>query len=148
MLDEHREREWLETMVSEEIVYQVPLRQTVGLSDGRGFAPGSFHIDGGYGALESRVRRNESGWAWTEDPAPRTRRFVGNVRVSRPDRMHLSVRSNLLVYRTRADQTDPHLLSGERQDVLRREEGGLRLYRRTVLLDASVLGVPNLSYFL
>jgi len=147
LLDDGHEREWLQTLVSRDVVYQVLLRQTRRRADGPGFVEGGFHLDERYGSLSSRITRNGSAWAWTEDPPPRTRRFVANIRAW--DRGgDLAVRSNLLVYRTRGDQTQPHLLSGERHDGLRREHGSLRLHRRIVLLDLSVLGVPNLAYLL
>ena len=42
LLDTGREREWLETMVSKEIVYQLPLRQTVERARGNGFSKALF----------------------------------------------------------------------------------------------------------
>ena len=84
----------------------------------------------------------------TEDPPSRLRHFVTNVRVRRhEDPDQLLVRDNLLIYRTRQDQTTPQILAGERQDVLRREDGGLRLLGRVVLLDMTVIGTHNLSLF-
>jgi PAH dioxygenase small subunit len=40
------------------------------------------------------------------------------------------------------------LLAGERHDVLRRVDGELRLARRVVLLDHTVLPMDNLAIFL
>jgi ethylbenzene dioxygenase beta subunit len=148
LLDDGCEHQWLETMVSTDVVYQLPLRQTRPRADGAGFVDGGYHLDERYGSLESRIVRNQSAWAWTEDPPPRTRRFVGNIRVWELGDDQVAVRSNLLVYRTRGDETQPQLLCGERRDVLRREHGALRLHRRLVLLDLSVLRIPNLSYLL
>ena len=48
-----------------------------------------------------------------------SRHFVSNIRVRELDGGQVGVKSNLLIYRTRGDQTQPQLLSGERQDVLR-----------------------------
>jgi ethylbenzene dioxygenase beta subunit len=59
----------------------------------------------------------------------------------------VSVRSNLLIYRTRQDNVVPQLLSGERHDVLRREDGVLRLLERRILLDMTAIGTHNLSIF-
>ena len=149
LLDAYREREWLETMVSPDVVYQVPIRQTVERARGTGFVAGAFHLDETYGSLESRVARNETQYAWAEDPPSRIRHFVTGVRATAdaedPNLVH--VRSNLLVYRTRQEQTQPQLLSGERHDQLRREDGALRLLRREVLLDLTVIGTHNLSIF-
>jgi hypothetical protein len=52
-----------------------------------------------------------------------------------------------MIYRTRRDQTLPQLLSGERQDVLRIEDRVLKLYRRTILLDLTVIETHNLAIF-
>jgi ethylbenzene dioxygenase subunit beta len=147
LLDSGQERKWLETMVSKEIVYQLPLRQTVERARGTGFATDTFHLDETYGSLMSRVVRNESGFAWAEDPPSRMRHFVTNLRVRQLGKDQLEVKSNLLIYRTRRDQTQPQLLSGERQDVLRVEDGALKLYRRTILLDLTVIETHNLAIF-
>ena len=148
LLDDLREREWLETMVSQDIVYQLPLRETVERARGRGFVPGTYHLNENYGSLSSKVARNETKYAWAEDPPSRVRHFVTNVRVRRhADADKLAVRSNLLIYRTRQDHTVPQILSGERHDVLRREAEGLRLLERVVYLDLTVIGTHNLSIF-
>lgn len=147
LLDDYRERQWLESMVSREVVYQVPLRQTVERARGTGFMPGTFHLDETYGSLESRVARNETKYAWAEDPPSRIRHFVTNIKVTELGADRIGVRSNLLIFRTRQEQTQPQLLSGERRDVLRREGGELRLLRREVLLDLTVIGTHNLSIF-
>jgi ethylbenzene dioxygenase beta subunit len=147
LLDDLREREWLEGMVSRDVVYQVPLRQTVERSRGFGFSETTFHLNERYGSLESRVMRNETQFAWAEDPPSRIRHYVTNIRVRQGEDDNLHVRSNLLVYRTRQDQTTPQLLGGERHDVLRREDGRLMLLSRRVLLDLTVIGTHNLSIF-
>ena len=147
LLDTGREREWLETMVSRDIVYQLPLRQTVERARGSGFATATFHLDESYGSLLTRVTRNESAFAWAENPPSRIRHFVTNIRVSEFDDGQLGVKNNLLIYRTRGDQTQPQLLSGERQDVLRVEDGNLKLCRRTILLDLTVIETHNLAIF-
>lgn len=147
LLDEGREREWLSTMVSPDIVYQIPMRQTLRRAGGEaGFATGGFHRDERYGSLLARIARNESPSAWTEDPPPRTRRLITNLRVRDLGRLRWEARTNLLVYRTRGDQAQPTLLAGERLDTLVGEASALRLLRREVRLDVSVLPVPNLAY--
>lgn len=147
LLDDGREREWLEQMVSPEVVYRLPLRQTVERARGAGFAEGTYHLDETYGSLATRVARNETAYAWAEDPPSRIRHFVSNVRVVAAGEDSLSVRSNLLIFRTRQDQTTPQLFSGERHDVLRREDGALRLVERTIYLDMTVIGTHNLAIF-
>lgn len=148
LLDDYREREWLEGMVSRDVAYEIPLRQTVERARGKGFSADAFHLCETYGSLDSRVARNETKYAWAEDPPSRIRHFVTNVRVREGDGPGLlDVRSNQLVYRTRQDQSEPQLLAAERADVLRREDGRLMLLRRSVLLDLTVIRTHNLSIF-
>jgi ethylbenzene dioxygenase beta subunit len=60
----------------------------------------------------------------------------------------LTVRSYLPLYRTRGDDPGHDLLSAERQDVLRREEGAWRVARRCIILDQANPGTRNLAIFL
>lgn len=149
LLDALREREWLEEMVSKDIDYRLPLRQTVERARGTGFAESTYHMLENYGSLSARVLRNETAFAWAEDPASRVRHFVTNIRALEvPGQNDLvDVRTNLLIFRTRQDATTPQLLAGERHDRLRREDGKLRLLTRTILLDHTVIGTHNLSIF-
>jgi ethylbenzene dioxygenase beta subunit len=147
LLDDGHEREWLEGMVSRDVIYQLPLRETVERARGDGFIPDAYHLDETYGSLETRVMRNETVYAWAEDPPSRIRHFVTNIRVSQRDDGGLAVRSNLLVFRTRQDQTNAQLLSGERCDELERVDGRLTLVKRVVRLDHTVIGTHNLSIF-
>ncbi|MFI6314620.1 aromatic-ring-hydroxylating dioxygenase subunit beta [Nocardia fusca] len=148
LLDDLRERQWLTELVSREIVYQVPVRETVERARGFGFSADSFHLNENLGSLESRVARGETRYAWAEDPPSRVRHFVTNIRVDRSDDEDLlDARTNILIYRTRQDQTNPQMLSGERRDVLRREDGQLKLLQRVVYLDLTVIGTHNLSLF-
>lgn len=145
LLDDQREREWLETLVSKEVVYQVPLRQTVGRGQGRGFVDGAYHLVESWGSLNSKLAQAETGHSWAEDPQSRTRHFVTNVRVSRPSDGQVAVRSNLLLYRTRQDETTPQIFSGERHDVLEEAGEGFKLVRRVVYLDTTAIASHNLA---
>lgn len=105
-------------------------------------------------SLEWRIRRFDSGAAWSEDPPSRTRHFVTNVQVRHvagddPSGFvpgDLLVASNLLVYRSRLEREE-NIYSGQRTDVLRRTDAGLKVARRTVVLDLHTLQAKNLSTF-
>jgi 3-phenylpropionate/cinnamic acid dioxygenase small subunit len=105
-------------------------------------------------SLEWRIRRFDSGSAWSEDPPSRTRHYVTNVvvrHVSEKDPSgftteDLLVRSNLLVNRSRLEREE-NIYSGKRTDVLRRTAEGLKIARRTVVLDLHTLQAKNLSTF-
>lgn len=147
LLDDGFERKWLETMVSKDVVYQLPLRQTVERARGAGWVEGTYHLDERYGSLETRVARNETKYAWAEDPPSRIRHFVSNLRVKAQEDGLIQARTNVLIYRTRQDAVNPQMLSGDRWDLLRREDGELRLLERRILLDLTVIGTHNLSIF-
>jgi 3-phenylpropionate/cinnamic acid dioxygenase small subunit len=147
-LDHNRVGDWLE-MLHPEIDYRVPLRTTRERAKGLGFSSEGFHFFENHDSLSLRVERLSGDYAWAEDPPSRTRRFVTNQRVFTLDGSEdLRVRSNLLLYRERGDETEPQLLSGERVDDLREVDGRLKLIRRRVLLDHATLLTPNLGIFL
>ncbi|WP_047865316.1 aromatic-ring-hydroxylating dioxygenase subunit beta [Rubrobacter aplysinae] len=148
LLDGHHEREWVE-LCTDDVVYRMPVRETRERGAGEGFNGQMYYFDETRGSLELRVRRLETEYAWAEDPPSRTRHFVTNIRVSSADaEEELAVRSNLLLYRSQGTELHQDLISAERRDVLRRSEEGLRLARREILLDHSVLTTHNLSIFL
>jgi ethylbenzene dioxygenase beta subunit len=151
LLDEGRYREWL-GLVTEDIRYQVPVRTArergVAASAVTGVATNSFHLDEDKDSLELRVDRLETGFAWAEEPPSRIRHFVSNVRAQPLANDEVAVRSSVLVYRSRWDRPGHDLLSGERQDVLRRVDGEWRLAKRWVILDSTTLPTLNLSFLI
>lgn len=146
-LDDDRVEEWL-TLLAPDISYDVPIRQTTRRGEACVSTVG-FHMKEDFGSLRTRVARLATRSAWGEDPPSRTRRLVSNVRCAdteRPD--EIDVKSNLLLFKARGDGIDHALLAGERQDVLRRTDEGLRLARRTVVLAHTILPTQTLSVFL
>jgi 3-phenylpropionate/cinnamic acid dioxygenase small subunit len=147
-LDENRLDDWL-AMLHPEIDYRAPIRVTRERTRGLGFSKQGYHFFENHETLTTRIDRLSTDYAWAEDPPSRTKRFVSNFRVSSLEGADdLRVRSNLLLYRERLDETRPQFLVGERDDDLREVDGRLRLVRRLVLLDHSILMTPNLGIFL
>lgn len=147
VLDGQRFREWLE-LLTDDVVYRMPIRVTRATRLEETVLD-MCHFDEDRFSLAKRVERLETEYAWTEDPASRTRHFVTNVRTDATDlEDELLVRSNLLLFRSRGDVRDADLLSAERSDVLRRVGGTLKLARRDILVDESVLRTQNLAIFL
>jgi 3-phenylpropionate/cinnamic acid dioxygenase small subunit len=145
LLDAGKYRQWLET-VSEDVHYVVPLRVTREREAPTDIIAGMNHMDDDWDSMEMRVLRLETEYAWAEDPPSRSRHFITNIRVEPGDAPEeLQVRSSMLLYRTRGDQPTYDLLSGERSDVLRREEGVLKLVTRSVLLDQTTVMTHNLA---
>jgi 3-phenylpropionate/cinnamic acid dioxygenase small subunit len=148
LLDANRLDEWL-GLLADDLVYQVPVRTTRERGAARPFSDEMFHMDDTRTTLGWRVERLKTEFAWAEDPPSRTRHFVSNVRIAPGAAAdEVVVCSNLLLYRNRGGDPGHDLISGERQDVLRRVDGGWRLARRRVLLDQATLGTRNLAIFL
>jgi len=106
------------------------------------------HFDENMYALRKRVQRLATDHAWTEDPPSRTRHFVTNIRTFRAGAGELRVESALLLFRSRGDTREPDLISAGRTDLLRETGDGLRLARREITVDESVLRTQNLAVFL
>lgn len=148
LLDHRELQEWL-GLLSEDIEYRAPIRITREDAVGPYFSDDSFHFKETYGSLKARVDRFQTEYAWSEDPPSRTRRFVSNVHVDgHDDEDGADVRSYLLLYRSQGDTDEEDLLSGERYDTLRREDGELKLREREIRLDHTILGTHNLSVLL
>jgi phthalate 3,4-dioxygenase beta subunit len=138
---------WLE-LVCEDIRYVMPVRVTTARGAGFDSLAGMGHFDEDMYALRKRVQRLATDHAWTEDPPSRTRHFVTNVRTFREEPAELRVESALLLFRSRGDTREPSLISAGRADLLRETAEGLRLARREITVDESVLRTQNLAVFL
>lgn len=147
LLDSQRFTLWLD-LLSRDIVYQVPVRTARNNGDSRGFSTSAFFMDEDYASLNTRVLRVGSDFAWAENPATRTRRMVGNVRVRSSSETRIKCASNLAIYCYRGDASQPRVLTGEREDTLVLSDGAWKLSRRVVFFDATVLGLESLSIFL
>jgi 3-phenylpropionate/cinnamic acid dioxygenase small subunit len=149
LLDERRFKEWLE-LFTDDVLYFMPRRKNVPIREAHRELTqlGDLAIleeDKRY--LEMRVARLETGMAWAEDPPSRTRHMIGNLEAEALDNGEVKARTAFLVYRSHLE-TDAGLLSGWREDVLRRTDGGWKIARRMIVLDANVLLDKNLSVFL
>ncbi|GBC78621.1 Biphenyl 2,3-dioxygenase subunit beta [bacterium HR08] len=146
LLDEGRYQEWL-ALLTEDVRYIVPVQVTGEVETEQEVSMN--HLDEDRASLELRIRRLETPYAWAERPRSRTRHFLSNIRVYPGERAdEVLVRSNLLLVRSRGDDSQAEWISGERQDLLRRVNGEWRLARRVVVLDHSVVPVRSLSMLL
>jgi 3-phenylpropionate/cinnamic acid dioxygenase small subunit len=149
LLDERKFDDWL-ALFTDDLLYFMPRRKNVLRRElHREVTPlGDLAIleeDKRY--LEMRVARLATGMAWAEDPPSRTRHLIGNLEAKPSDNGDVEARTAFLVYRSHLE-TDSQLLSGSREDVLRQVDGGWKVARRTIVLDANVLLDKNLSVFL
>lgn len=140
--------EWL-LMLDDDVEYVAPVRRTRLRHEGNEFDPAANHFEESLDTLKQRVRRIRTRYAFAEDPPSRTRRLVTNIRVHEtnvPD--EYAVASSLLLLRNQTDDPSFHLIAALREDVLRRHSNGLKLLRRTILLDSTTLTTGNLAIFL
>ena len=149
LLDERRFEDWLD-LFTDDVLYFMPRRKNVPRREShRELTPlGDLAIleeDKRY--LEMRVARLDTGMAWAEDPPSRTRHLIGNLEVEGLAKGEVQAKTAFLVYRSHLE-TDHQLLSGCREDVLRKVKGAWKIARRTIVLDANVLLDKNLSVFL
>jgi 3-phenylpropionate/cinnamic acid dioxygenase small subunit len=144
--DMRRLGEW-HALLAQDLVYRVPVlvprELTSNLPD---YPDGSFHMDDDWFTLKMRIDRLHGENAWAEDPPSRLRRVVSGVVVtSGDDDSHVKVRSAFHIHRERTRFT-PELWTGQRYDVLRKEQDDFVLSRRTVYLDHAVLPGAALSF--
>jgi 3-phenylpropionate/cinnamic acid dioxygenase small subunit len=149
LLDAHEIEKWA-GMLSDELSYTAPIRVTRLASDRNASAIGPGHYDEDYNSILTRIARlTKTKSFWAEDPASRTRRFVSNVLVRKSAHAdELLVNSYLLLTRSRLEMVTYAPLSAERRDILRLTDGKWKLRRREIIIDQSVVMMPNIAVFL
>lgn len=145
-LDAREFESWLQLM-TDDVRIRVPVRTTTAEGGEAEFLD-ICHMDDNRWRLEKRVERLRTEHAWAERPSTRTRHFVTNIRIAEETDHELEVRANLLLFLNRGDDAGYETISGERNDVLRCGDDGLRLADRTVYLDHATLPLSKLSVFL
>lgn len=150
LLDEIRLAEWV-ARLDVDLRYTCPVRQTRPLHQhAQSIVRTVMHFDETYASIRGRVGRiTDTRSAWAEDPPSRTRRLVTNILVDATDDPdEFEVKSYLLCSRSRFEETNLLFLSCVRHDLLRRYDDGIKLARREIIVDQTVLGFPNLAIFL
>lgn len=149
LLDDDKHREWL-SLLSDDAIYLMPARKTVYRRDGRGFDSDNFHFNDNRMTLDLRVRRSvEVPSAFDRDPAPRIRRQISNVVVYEgANADEYAVTSTIVLFRNRFDNPHFDILPAKREDIIRKTADGLKLAKRTVLLDQAALGASYLNVFM
>lgn len=147
-LDSHDYAAWL-ALLTDDIRYVAPLRAFYERGRERRIGLDNAYFDETLGSLRIRVAQHaEAVNTVAENPFTFVRRFVTSVR-PRTDAVpgQYRVVSNLLVLRTRPTDSVPQLVSGRREDLLRRVDGRLKLAARTVYFDHNVFHTGNLAFF-
>jgi 3-phenylpropionate/cinnamic acid dioxygenase small subunit len=153
LLDEREYDRWLD-LLTEDIVYWMPMRKNVSYADRHKDITAEndiawFHDD--KETLRKRVKQIQTGLHWADEPISRISHLITNVRLAEPvsslaEGQKALTKCRFIVYRNRVeDETD--LLVGRREDTLIRVAGSLQVARRKIILDQSVLLAKNLTMF-
>lgn len=153
LMDERKYDDWLD-LLTEDIVYWMPMRKNVpyrerdqDITEEDDLA--WMHDD--KETLIKRVKQIQTGIHWADEPISRVSHVLTNIRLAEPitalgEGETTMTKCRFIVYRNRVeDETD--LLIGRREDTLLRVDGGLKISRRKIILDQSVLLAKNLTMF-
>ncbi|NDJ87954.1 MULTISPECIES: aromatic-ring-hydroxylating dioxygenase subunit beta [Mycolicibacter] len=148
LLDSGKLLEWVGLMTPD-LRYRMPVRSTRDLVDGSEFSDGMFMFDETILTLGIKATRLAATMsAWAEKPPSRTRRHVTNIRVFRAGDDEYEVTSSLLLLRNRYQEHNFEIVSARRVDRIRRQDGVLKIAKRTIYSDQATLGTQNLAIFL
>lgn len=148
LLDENQLEQW-RALLDDDIFYYMPHRRTLE-RDAQRFDEGTYWLYENMPTIELRIRKLLTApSAFAENPPSRFRRFVTNLTLFKTGNAQEYVAlSYLLLTRNRGDQAQYQLISCVREDILRCREGRWSIAQRNIMVDQSVLGVHNISYFL
>ena len=153
LLDEREYDQWLD-LLTEDLVYWMPMRKNVSYRERDKDITEEDDLAWMHDDKETmikRVKQLQTGIHWADEPISRVSHVITNIRLTE----HISAlgegekattKCRFIVYRNRVeDETD--LLVGRREDTLIRLNGGLKIARRKIILDQSVLLAKNLTMF-
>lgn len=153
LLDERDYDKWLD-LLTEDVVYWMPMRKNVSYENRDKDITAEndlawFHDD--KDTLRKRVKQIQTGIHWADEPVSRVAHVITNIRLvdaiaSLDEGDTTTTKCRFIVYRNRLeDETD--FLVGRREDTLVRAGGELKIARRKIILDQSVLLAKNLTMF-
>ena len=135
LLDNWRLDEWL-TLLTDDATYYVPPNDKPD-ADARFTL---FTIADDIVRLRERVIRLKDPNCHAEYPLSRTRRLIGNVRITGVDGDEISVAANFIIHRFRHNDL-LRVFVGHYRYKLRRIGGRLKIAERRAILDAEELGL-------
>jgi len=153
LLDEREYDKWLE-LLTEDIVYWMPMRKNVSFKDRAKDTTAEDDLAWFYDdkdTLRKRVKQIQTGIHWADEPISRISHLITNIRLvdsisSLDDGAKMTTKCRFIVYRNRVE-TETDFLVGRREDTLTRDHGKLKVARRKIILDQSVLMAKNLTMF-
>jgi p-cumate 2,3-dioxygenase beta subunit len=142
LLDAWRLDDWL-ALLTDDATYRVPSNDAPDSQP----ADALFMIADDIRRIRERVLRLKDRNAHAEFPHSRTRRIVGNVRITARTDSEISIEANFVVVRHRRN-ADIRTFVGQYRHVLRVTPEGLRIAQRKAVLDAHELGDMGLVSFI
>ena len=142
LLDAWKLDEWL-GLLTADATYRVPSNDAPDSLP----AEALFMVADDARRIQERVLRLKDRNAHAEFPHSRTRRLLGNVRITARLADALQVEANFVVYRHRRNG-DIRTFVGQYRHVLRVTPEGLRIAQRQAVLDAHELGAMGLLSFI
>lgn len=154
LLDAREFDQWL-TLFTDDIRYWMPIRKNLAFEERHRDITTENDIswmNDDKTTLEKRVRQIMTGIHWAEEPMSRVSHVVTNIRLAEPANLANEgstalVSSRFVVHRNRLE-TETDFFVGRREDTLRRVDDGLRIARRKIIIDQSVLLAKNLTIFI
>jgi biphenyl 2,3-dioxygenase beta subunit len=146
LLDARHYDDWLD-LLTDDIHYWMPIRRTTQAKEVHleFTKPGGLaFFDDDKDLLTMRIQRLAVGRAWAEDPPSRTRHLISNLQVTAIEGEEITVHCNFQLYRTRLNSEEDSWI-GRREDLLRRIDGNLKLARRHIYLEQTVILSQNMS---
>lgn len=138
LLSNHRLTEWLE-LLHDDIRYWVPVRSNREIGGEDLDRPHLMcHIDDDKAGLALRAERVAGGMGFADNPPPRMRHFITNVRVLDVEGVEAKVTSNFILWRSHTGLPD-HSIVGCRNDRWWREGDNWLLRERQVVIDQAVV---------
>jgi 3-phenylpropionate/cinnamic acid dioxygenase small subunit len=153
LLDERKYDQWLD-LLTEDIVYWMPMRKNVSYANRDQDITAEddvawFHDD--KETLTKRVKQIQTGLHWADEPISRVSHLITNIRLTDPisaldEGATTTTKCRFIVYRNRLE-SETDFLVGRREDTLKRVRGEIKIARRKIILDQSVLLAKNLTMF-
>jgi len=153
LLDERDYDQWLD-LLTEDVVYWMPMRKNVSFANRDKDITAEndvawFHDD--KETLRKRVKQIQTGLHWADEPISRVAHVITNIRLADPisvldEGAKATTKCRFIVYRNRLE-SETDLLIGRREDTLTRVGSELKVARRKIILDQSVLLAKNLTMF-
>jgi 3-phenylpropionate/cinnamic acid dioxygenase small subunit len=154
LLDERQYEPWLD-LFTEDILYWMPMRKNVPWEERDRDITSEDDVSwmqDDKDTLTKRAKQLLTGIHWAEEPLSRVSHLITNIRIADGTTTlgeggAMQVKSRFFVYRNRLE-TETDLMVGRREDTLRRIGGTLKIARRKIIVEQSVLMAKNLTVFL